>query len=57
MPKVTVYTTQNCPYCRMVKAYLDRHKVEYMAIDVGADREQARKMVEISGQYGVPIRA
>jgi alkyl hydroperoxide reductase subunit F len=55
MPKVTVYTTQNCPYCRMVKAYLDRHGVEYMAIDVGKDREAAKKMVEISGQYGVPV--
>ncbi|MEM2124440.1 MAG: glutaredoxin domain-containing protein, partial [Methanolinea sp.] len=56
MPRrVTVYYTENCPYCRMVKAYLDRHGVDYMAIDVGADREQAKKMVEISGQYGVPV--
>lgn len=53
--RVTVYYTENCPYCRMVKAYLDRHGVDYMAIDVGADREQAKKMVEISGQYGVPV--
>ncbi len=55
MPRVTVYYTQNCPYCRMVKAYLDRRGVEYMAIDVGTDHEQARKMVELSGQYGVPV--
>lgn len=55
MPRVIVYSTENCPYCRMVKAYLDRHGVEYMAIDVGKDREAAKKMVEISGQYGVPV--
>jgi len=55
MPRVTVYYTQNCPYCRMVKAYLDRRGVDYMAIDVGTDHEQARKMVELSGQYGVPV--
>jgi len=55
MPRVTVYYTQSCPYCRMVKAYLDRRGVEYMAIDVGTDHEQARKMVELSGQYGVPV--
>ncbi len=55
MPRVTVYYTQNCPYCRMAKAYLDRHGVEYMAIDVGSDREQAEKMVRLSGQYGVPV--
>ncbi|MCQ8893561.1 MAG: FAD-dependent oxidoreductase [Methanolinea sp.] len=55
MPRVTVYYTQNCPYCRMAKAYLERHGVDYMAIDVGSDREQAKKMVELSGQYGVPV--
>lgn len=55
MPRVTVYSTQNCPYCRMAKAFLDKHDVDYMAIDVGTDREQAKKMVEISGQYGVPV--
>jgi alkyl hydroperoxide reductase subunit F len=55
MPKVTVYSTQNCPYCRMVKAYLDRQGVDYLTIDVGSDKEQAKKMIELSGQYGVPV--
>jgi len=55
MPRVTVYSTENCPYCRMAKAYLDRHGVDYMAVDVGSDRDQAKKMVELSGQYGVPV--
>jgi len=55
MPRVTVYSTQNCPYCRMAKAFLDKHGVDYMSIDVGTDREQAKKIVEISGQYGVPV--
>ncbi len=55
MPRVTVYYTQNCPYCRMLKAFLEKHSVDYMAIDVGTDREQAGKMVELSGQYGVPV--
>jgi NADH-dependent peroxiredoxin subunit F len=55
MPKVTVYSTQNCPYCRMVKAYLDRQGVDYLTIDVGTDKEQAKKMIDISGQYGVPV--
>jgi len=55
MPKVTVYSTQNCPYCRMVKAFLDRQGVKYMSFDVGTDKEQAKKMIEVSGQYGVPV--
>ncbi len=55
MPQVTVYTTQNCPYCRMAKAFLDKHGVEYVSFDVGTDKEAAKKMVDISGQLGVPV--
>ena len=55
MPQVTVYSTQNCPYCRLAKAFLDRYGVEYRSIDVGIDRKAAKEMVERSGQYGVPV--
>lgn len=55
MSTVTVYSTKNCPYCRMAKAFLDKQGVPYTSIDVGADREAAKKMIEISGQRGVPV--
>ena len=55
MPEVTVYSTQNCPYCRLAKAFLDRNNVPYHSIDVGVDRKAAKEMVELSGQYGVPV--
>jgi alkyl hydroperoxide reductase subunit F len=55
MTKVTVYSTQNCPYCRMAKAFLDKHGVPYESIDVGADNEAAKKMIDLSGQRGVPV--
>lgn len=55
MPQITVYSTQNCPYCRMAKAFLDKHGVEYVSFDVGTDKEAAKKMVDISGQLGVPV--
>ena len=55
MPDVVVYSTQNCPYCRLAKAFLDRNNVHYRTVDVGVDREAAKKMVELSGQYGVPV--
>lgn len=55
MPQVTVYSTQNCPYCRLAKAFLERYGVEYRSIDVGVDRKAAKEMVERSGQYGVPV--
>ncbi|MEI7856371.1 MAG: Uxx-star family glutaredoxin-like (seleno)protein [Methanomicrobiales archaeon] len=55
MTTVAVYSTQNCPYCRMAKAFLDKHGVPYESIDVGADSEAAQKMIDISGQRGVPV--
>jgi len=55
MTKVTVYSTKNCPYCRMAKAFLEKYGVPYDSIDVGADAEAAQKMVDLSGQRGVPV--
>ncbi len=55
MTRVTVYSTQNCPYCRMAKAFLDKYRVPYESLDVGADIEAAKKMIELSGQRGVPV--
>jgi alkyl hydroperoxide reductase subunit F len=55
MAKVTVYSTQNCPYCRMAKAFLEKHGVPFESIDVGTDTEAAQKMIDLSGQRGVPV--
>ncbi len=55
MSKVTVYSTQSCQYCRMAKAFLEKQGVPYESIDVGEDREAAEKMIELSGQRGVPV--
>ena len=55
MAGVKVYTTESCPYCRMVQAFLQKHGVEYTIVDVGKEREAAREMVRISGQRGVPV--
>jgi len=55
MQQVTVYSTKNCPYCRMAKAFLDRNGVKFATIDVGDDVEAAKRMVAVSGQRGVPV--
>lgn len=55
MSNVTVYSTQHCQYCRMAKAFLDKHGVPYESIDVGSDSRAAEKMIELSGQRGVPV--
>jgi alkyl hydroperoxide reductase subunit F len=55
MQLVTVYSTKNCQYCRITKAFLDSHGVKYTSVDVGEDIEAAKKMIAISGQRGVPV--
>ncbi|HVP25675.1 MAG TPA: Uxx-star family glutaredoxin-like (seleno)protein [Methanomicrobiales archaeon] len=55
MPEVRVYTTTQCPYCRMVKAFLEKRGIRYSEINVSQDREAAGEMIRISGQNGVPV--
>ncbi len=55
MVLVKVYSTKHCPYCRMTKAFLDKHGIPYEDIDVGEDTKAAKELVEKSGQFGVPV--
>jgi glutaredoxin 3 len=52
---IKIYTTSTCPYCTMVKEFLDKNKVKYQNIDVAADPANAKEMIEKSGQMGVPV--
>lgn len=50
----TVYTTNTCPYCTMMKNYLDEQNIPYREVNVQEDEEAGRKLVETTGQMGVP---
>ncbi len=54
MSKVKVYSTPTCPYCHMLKEFLNQKKVEFDDIDVAADHDAAKEMIQKSGQMGVP---
>lgn len=53
--KVKVYSTPTCPYCVMVKRYLDDLGIKYEQIDVSHDEKEAQIMQQKSGQLGVPV--
>ena len=53
-PEIKVFTTPTCPYCQMLKQYLKEKGVPFEEIDVSKDREWAYKMVQRSGEMGVP---
>jgi glutaredoxin-like YruB-family protein len=54
-PKIKIYSTPTCPYCQMAKEFMKENKVEFEDINVAADQEAAKEMVEKSGQMGVPV--
>jgi glutaredoxin 3 len=54
MSRIKVYSTPFCPHCRMTKDFLRERGVDFEDIDVAADHEAARDMIEKSGQMGVP---
>jgi len=55
MSKVTIYTTRTCPFCKMEKEYLNSKNIQYEEILVDERPEEAQKMIEMSGQLGVPF--
>ncbi|WP_026583333.1 glutaredoxin family protein [Bacillus sp. J33] len=54
MNDITVYTTNVCPYCTMVKNFLDQQGLPYKEVNVQNDQREAQKLVETTGQMGVP---
>lgn len=52
--QVTVYSTNTCPYCDMMKNFLDQQNIPYTNVDVQKDPIAAKRLVETTGQMGVP---
>ncbi len=52
---ITIYSTPTCVYCNTLKKYLDSKDIKFEEIDVSQNEKELEKMVEISGQMGVPV--
>ena len=53
--QVTIYTTPTCSWCQAVKDYLSGRGIDFEEVDVAADVDRARELVEKTGQYSVPV--
>lgn len=53
--KVTVYSTEWCPWCNKAKEFLKEHDVKFENKDVEKDQKAAEEMVKKSGQSGIPV--
>lgn len=56
MAEVTIYSTHTCPYCKMLKAWLDEQKTAYTNYFVDEEATKMEEMMKISdGHMGVPF--
>lgn len=54
MALVIIYSTTTCPFCKMAKAFLKEHSVEYVEKDITSDPALQQEMIAKSGQLAVP---
>jgi glutaredoxin len=52
---ITIYTTNTCAYCVMVKKWLAAKKLAYNEVNVEQNPDRAKEAYEISGQLAVPV--
>lgn len=55
MAKVKIYSTTTCPFCKMEKQYLEEKGIQYENIFVDQQPDEAKRLIEESGQMGVPF--
>ncbi len=55
MSQIKIYSTSWCAYCKAEMKFLDEHKVKYEHVDVEADESQAKEMIDLTHQMGVPV--
>ncbi|MCK5688008.1 glutathione S-transferase N-terminal domain-containing protein [Myxococcota bacterium] len=53
-PKVILFSTPTCSWCRKIEAYFRQNNIKYKKIDVSRDERAAKDMMKKSGQAGVP---
>jgi len=54
MPRVRVYGTHVCPYCRMAERLLEKKGVQAEKIMVDENPAQREEMIRLSGRTSVP---
>ena len=53
--KITVFTTNTCAYCVMVKKFLDAKGHEYEVVNLDENPERQAEALEASGALTVPV--
>lgn len=52
--RIILYSAELCIDCQMLKAFMDRHGIEYELRDIKKDPKHARELEQTTGKLGVP---
>ena len=53
-PRITLYTTYNCPHCRQAKQYLQRRGLRFQEFDVQRNVRAQKAFARLGGRV-VPV--
>ena len=54
MPRLTIYTTEPCGFCRVAKSLLDKRNVPYNEINLAKDPSGRMELVRMTGMMTFP---
>lgn len=52
---ITIYTTNTCAYCVMVKKWLQSKGHDYEEVNLDQNPDRQKEAFELSGQLAVPV--
>lgn len=53
--KITIFTTNTCAFCLMVKKYFDSKDMAYSEVNLDENPERQAEVLELSGALSVPV--
>lgn len=53
--QITIFTTNTCAYCAMVKKYLDHKNLKYEVVNLDDHPERQQEAYDLSGALTVPV--
>ena len=54
-PRIIVFSTPNCGWCRKLKSYLREKGFRYRDVNISKDVKAADELARKTGQTGVPV--
>ena len=54
MNVITVYTQNDCPPCKIVKMFLNEHRIKFQERNITSDQNARKELTENYGAYSTP---